>query len=157
MSPIFGRYWRTASTRMDGIWSSGQVSRARESNPIQVIHAEGLRCDTGPTESGQKSNTFSTLGPVGQTPEKPESDTSQTPVKQNPDTVEGRSCGHCVAHSSEHRADEARIGEPKHVASEPAGGTDGDGLELVVTSWPRLSKDVRDSVVKIIQTSFGSR
>lgn len=131
--------------------------RRRESNPIQLIDREGLTNDESQTEPRQKSNTFSTLDSAIQIPENPESDTSPTDSQQVPDTVEGRFCGHCVARSSEHRCDGVPVQDLNHAASEAMEGADLDGLELVVTLWPRLAKDVRDSVVRFVQRNLDSR
>mgnify|MGYP001390827084 CR=1 FL=1 len=125
--------------------------RRRESNPIQVIDKEGLTNDKYPTEPGQKSSAFSTLDLATQIQEKPESDTFQTDFQQNPDTVEGRFCGHCVAQSSGPHCFWAAERDINHTNSEPMAGAEVDDFKLVVTLWPQLSKEVRKSVLRIIQ------
>lgn len=131
-----------------------QGGRRRESNPLQPIDAKRLKVDTTLTESRQKSNTSSTLAATTQNPE---SDTSPTVSGQSPDKVEGRFCGHCVAHPSERRGEKLPEVDLSSAVPEGSGDAGLDGLELVVSHWPQLSQEVKDSVLRIIQTFSDSR
>ena len=123
--------------------------RRRESNPTQPIEVKRLKDGETPTDSGQKSNTTSTLADPASNLENPESNTSQTVSGQNPDTVEDGFCGHCVAHSSARfsgKTLEAGRDQPNRESALGCKNSP-DDLESIVKSWALLSQEVKDSIL----------